>query len=127
MIRMFFKGLRAVLGPFMLLWEALSRPRAVVRAPAQQQVVDQQCQGLALYQFATCPFCIKVRQEMHRLALPIERRDTQKDPAHRDALLQGGGAAKVPCLKITDAAGQAQWLYESDAIVSYLSKRFSPT
>jgi len=123
---MFFKGLRAVLGPFMLLWEAVSRPRAVVRAPAQQQVVDQQCQGLALYQFATCPFCIKVRQEMHRLALPIERRDARNDAVHRDALLQGGGAVKVPCLKITDAAGQSQWLYDSGAIISYLSKRFAP-
>lgn len=126
MIRMFFKGLRVVLGPFMLLWETVTRPRPVVRAPAQQQSVDQQCQSLALYQFATCPFCLKVRQEMHRLALPIERRDAQKDPAHRAALLQGGGAVKVPCLKITDASGQVQWLYDSGAIISYLSGRFTP-
>ncbi len=126
MMRMFFKGLRVVLGPFMLMWEVVSRPRAVVRAPAQQQVVDQQCQGLALYQFATCPFCIKVRKEMHRLALPIERRDARNDPVHREALLQGGGAVKVPCLKITDASGQSQWLYDSGAIISYLSKRFAP-
>ena len=126
MIKMFFKGLRVVLGPFMLLWEALSRPRAIVRAPALQQAVDQQCQSLALYQFATCPFCLKVRQEMHRLALPIERRDAQKDLTHRDALLQGGGAVKVPCLKITDASGQTQWLYDSGAIINYLSGRFAP-
>jgi glutaredoxin len=122
---MFFKGLRVVLGPFMLLWEALSRPRRLVRAPALQQAVDQQCQSLVLYQYATCPFCIKVRQEMHRLALPIARRDAQKDPTHRDALLQGGGAVKVPCLKITDASGQAQWLYDSGAIIRYLSSRFA--
>lgn len=123
---MFFKGLRVALGPFMLMWEALNRPRSLVRAPALQQAVDQQCQSLALYQYATCPFCIKVRQEMHRLALPIERRDAQKDLTHRDALLQGGGAVKVPCLKITDASGQAQWLYDSGAIIRYLSSRFAP-
>lgn len=125
-MRYFFKGLRVVLGPFMLLWEMLSRPRPVVRAPALQQTIDQQCQSLALYQFATCPFCLKVRQEMHRLALPIERRDAQKDPTHRAALLQGGGAVKVPCLKIVDAAGQTQWLYDSGAIIRYLSDRFTP-
>ncbi len=124
---MFFRGLRVVLGPFMLLREKLSRPTAVVRAPAQQAAVDLQCQGLALYQFSTCPFCIKVRQEMHRLALPIERRDAQKNAVHRAALLQGGGAVKVPCLKITDTSGQAQWLYDSGAIISYLSKQFAPT
>ena len=39
-------------------------------------------------------------------------------------LVAGGGLAKVPCLKITDAAGAAQWLYDSDKIVAYLRGRF---
>jgi glutathione S-transferase len=30
----------------------------------------------------------------------------------------------VPCLKITDANGQSQWLFESGAIISYLNQRF---
>ncbi len=76
-IRLFFRTLRLVLGPFMLLWERLSRPAGLVRPPAQQAEVDQQCRNLVLYQFSTCPFCIKVRQEMHRLSLTIERRDAQ--------------------------------------------------
>ena len=76
-IRLFFRSLRIVLGPLMLLWERLSRPAAVQRAPAQQQAVAQQCTQLALYQFKTCPFCIKVRKAMHQLALPIEKRDAQ--------------------------------------------------
>ena len=125
-LRSFFKTLRIVLGPFMLLRERLTRPAGLVRAPAQQQAVDQQCQSLALYQFTTCPFCIKVRQEMRRLSLPIERRDAQKDPTNRDALMQGSGASKVPCLKITDAAGQSRWLNDSGAIIAYLRGRFSP-
>lgn len=123
-VRTFFKTLRLVLGPFVLLWEWLRRPRGVVREPAAQATVNLQCASLVLYQYTTCPFCIKVRQEMRRLSLPIERRDAQKDPAHRQALLQGGGAAKVPCLKITDAAGQSQWLYDSAAIIDYLRARF---
>jgi glutathione S-transferase len=63
---------------------------------------------------------------MRRLSLPIERRDAQKNETHRNALTQGGGKAKVPCLKITDASGQSQWLYDSDAIIGYLRARFAP-
>lgn len=125
LIRAFFRTLRAVLGPFMLLKECLTQPRGVVRDSALQTTVNLQCQNLALYQFSTCPFCIKVRQEMRRLSLPIEQRDAQHNATHRAELLQGGGAVKVPCLKITDASGQSQWLYESDAIIAYLRGRFS--
>lgn len=125
-IRAFFKTLRVVLGPFMLLKERLTQPRGVVREPALQTTVNLQCRNLALYQFRTCPFCIKVRQEMRRLSLPIEQRDAQHDATHRAELLQGSGATKVPCLKITDANGQSQWLSDSNAIVAYLRGRFAP-
>jgi len=124
-IRSFFRTLRIVLGPFMQVWEFVSRPKGMVRAPELQQAVNQQCQSLVLYQFTTCPFCIKVRQEMRRLSLPIERRDAQHHPQNRDALLQGADTIKVPCLRITDAHGQSQWLFESGAIISYLQGRFA--
>ncbi len=125
-VRAFFKALRLVLGPFVLLLEWLRKPRGLVREPAKQTLVDGQCANLALYQYTTCPFCIKVRQEMRRLSLPIERRDAQKNATNRNALLEGGGAAKVPCLKITDAAGKTQWLYDSTAIIAHLRARFAP-
>jgi glutathione S-transferase len=86
--------------------------------------VDLQCQSLVLYQFSTCPFCIKVRQEMHRLSLPIELRDSQNNSTHRSELLQSTGTTQVPCLKITDHNGQTQWLKESSAIVTYFRERF---
>ena len=124
LVRTFFKTLRVVLGPVMLLKERLTQPRGVVRDAAAQTTVNMQCKNLALYQFQTCPFCIKVRQEMRRLSLPIEHRDAQKDTAHRTALLHGGGAIKVPCLKISDGSGQSQWLYDSAAIIAYLRARF---
>jgi glutaredoxin len=124
-IRAFFRTLRVVLGPVMLLKERLTQPMGVVRAPATQASVDQQCQSLALYQFNTCPFCIKVRQEMRRLSLPIEKRDAQHHTANRDALLQGTGATQVPCLRITEADGQTRWLKDSAAIVAYLRERFA--
>jgi glutaredoxin len=123
-IRAFFKTLRLVLGPVMLFKERVTQPKGVQREPATQAAVDLQCQSLALYQFKTCPFCIKVRQEMRRLSLPIEKRDAQHNVAHREELLQSSGATKVPCLKITDAQGQTQWLQDSTAIVTYLRARF---
>jgi len=125
-IRSFFRTLRIVLGPFMQLWEFVTRPNGVVRTSELQQAVNQQCQGLVLYQFTTCPFCIRVRQETRRLSLPIERRDAQHHLQNRDDLLQGAGTVKVPCLRITDASGQSQWLFESGAIISYLQGRFAP-
>lgn len=124
-VRAFFRTLRAVLGPLMLLKERLTQPKGVVREPSAQTRVNLQCQNLALYQFQTCPFCIKVRQEMRRLSLPIEHRDAQHDTAHRTALLHGGGVIKVPCLKIVDASGKSQWLYDSSAIIAYLQARFA--
>ena len=124
-IRTFFRTLRVVLGPVMLLKERLTQPAGVKRAPAAQAEVDQQCQSLALYQFSTCPFCIKVRQEMRRLSLPIEKRDAQHHAANRNELLQGSGATKVPCLKITEADGQTRWLQDSTEIMAYLRERFS--
>ncbi len=123
--KMFFKTLRIVMMPFMLLWEKATTPKGVVRQPAAQQLIDQQCKDLALYQFRTCPFCIKVRRELSRLSLDVALLDAQKLPQHREALLQGGGRIKVPCLKITDEQGNSQWMYESSAIIQYLHGRFA--
>lgn len=124
-IRFFFQTLRFLLAPLMLLWEVVSRKRPVARTPAAQQRVDAQCKNLALYQFKTCPFCIKVRKEMHHLALSITRIDAQHDAAHRADLLAATGLTKVPCLRITDAKGQVQWMHDSKAIVGYLQSRFA--
>jgi glutathione S-transferase len=109
----------------MLLGEFVSRPKGLARSTQHQTEVDQQCRSMALYQYRTCPFCIKVRQEMRRLTLKVEQLDAQQPGKYRDDLVQGGGQTKVPCLKITDAAGNTQWLYESGEIIKYLRGRFA--
>ncbi len=124
-LRAFFKTLRIVIGPFMLLGEFVTRPKGVQRPAANQAEVDQQCAGITLYQYKTCPFCIKVRQEMRRLALNVRQLDAQQPGANREDLVRGGGQAKVPCLKITDQSGKTQWLYESAEIINYLRSRFA--
>ncbi len=124
-VRSFFKALRIALGPVMLLKERLSQPKGVLRSQAGQAAVDQACRGLVLYQYKTCPFCIKVRQEMRRLSLTVAKVDAQPEGPHRAALVQQGGQAKVPCLKITDEAGNSHWLYDSQKIISYLRSHFA--
>ena len=125
LFRIFFRTLRLVLGPILLLKEKLTAPKGLVRTPEAQQDVDRQCRSLALYQFKTCPFCIKVRQEMRRLALDIELRDAQHDDGHREALQQGGGKGVVPCLHIREENGASRWMYESADIIAYLRGRFA--
>jgi len=124
LFRIFFRTLRLVLAPFMLLWERLSAPKGMVRDAEQQAQVDALTQHMALYQFRTCPFCLKVRRELRRLSLNIELRDAQHNEQHRAELLLGGGAVKVPCLRLNDAQGQVQWMYESEDIIAYLRQRF---
>lgn len=123
-VRSFFRILRVFLGPLMLLWEFFSRPKGLVRPAASQQQIDQQCRDITLYQYRTCPFCIKVRKEMRRLSLSVEHRNVSKTGANRADLVRGGGLAKVPCLKIVDQTGASRWLYDSGEIISFLRGRF---
>ena len=124
-MKIFFKTLRLILMPFMLLWAKLATPKGIVREAQAQQQVDRECKKLALYHFKTCPFCIKVRHEIARLSLPIELRDAQHDTKHRNDLQSGGGKIQTPCLQITDNQGRVQWLYESNDIIKYLQQRFA--
>ena len=124
-VKTFFRTLRTILGPMLLLKEKLTRPKGILRPQAAQQQADLQCQKLALYQYKTCPFCMKVRQEISRLSLNIQRIDAQPPGPDREALTREGGLTKVPCLKITDAAGNSRWLYDSEKIVGYLRGQFA--
>lgn len=124
-VRYFFRAVRAVLTPVMVISETLTTPKPMQRSAQGQAQVDADSQQLALYQYRGCPFCIKVRKEIRRLNLPIEMRDPQQVEAHRAELLEGGGRIKVPCLRIQDERGGVQWMYESDDINRYLNERFA--
>lgn len=124
-IKMFFKTLRLIIGPVILGLDKLTSPRGIKRPQGQQQHIDEQARSLVLYQFNTCPFCIKVKRHNRRLSLKIETRDAQHNPQYRQELLSGGGQIKVPCLKIVDTKGNDRWLYESDEIIQYLDERFA--
>ncbi|RFA25803.1 glutaredoxin [Alkalilimnicola ehrlichii] len=123
-IRLFFRAIRLILTPIVLIAEKLTTPKPKPRTEAEQTALDRAAKKLALYQFRACPFCIKVRKEIVRLGLPIEMRDAQHDATHRAALETGGGRVKVPCLRIEHEDGRHEWLYESDAIKAWLQERY---
>jgi glutaredoxin len=125
LIRYFFKTVRLVLTPIVLLAHWMLTPKGVQRSTEAQQRVDEQTAHMALYHFRTCPFCLKVRREMSRLSLNIDLRDAQHEGPNRQELVAGGGEAKVPCLRITGDDGSVQWMYESNDIIDYLHRRFA--
>jgi glutaredoxin len=116
--------IRFILGRLILFFDWAFPPRGVKRDLTQQAQIDLQTNNLTLYQYAACPFCVKVRRAMKRQALKIDTRDVKRVLDAREELLAGGGLLKVPCLRIDDDAGQTQWLYESSDIINYLSERF---
>ena len=122
---MIWNLIRWPLGQLILLVDFLTSPQAPQRAPYEQAKIDQATRGMALYQFRACPFCVKTRRAMKRLGLNIELRDARRDQKWRHQLLTEGGRLQVPCLYIPEGSGEAQWLYESKDIISYLEQRFS--
>jgi len=123
--KIFFKTIRLIIGPIILFIDKITTPKGIKRPQDQQQKIDAEASKLVLYQFKTCPFCIKVKRHNKRLSLNIETRDAQHNPTYREELLQGGGEIKVPCLKIVDDKGNNSWMYESDDIMQYLQDRFA--
>lgn len=123
--KVLFKTIRLIAGPIVLFVDKVTTPKGIKRPQEQQDKIDQEVSNLVLYQFKTCPFCIKVKRHNKRLSLKIETRDAQHNPTYREELLQGGGEIKVPCLKIIDKKGNDSWMYESEDIMKYLQDRFA--
>ena len=114
--------IRWPLGQLILLIDALTAPTPPERPADTQARIDQATRDLALYQFRTCPFCVKTRRALRRLGLDIELRDARGDAQWRHELLSDGGRIQVPCLKIPQPDGGARWLYESNDIIAYLEQ-----
>lgn len=123
-IRYFFKLVHLIVGPILLTLDWLTTPRGIKRDPTEQQRINEQTKNLVMYQFLTCPFCMKTRRAIKRLSLNIETRDALKHAPSRQQLLEGGGEIKVPCLRITGENNHVEWLYESNEIIKYLKKNF---
>lgn len=119
---MIMKLIRWPLGQLILLVDAVTAPRRPQRDAATQARIDDAARNLAVYQYRACPFCVKTRRAMRRLGIEVELRDAKSDPRWRDELLAEGGRLQVPCLRIPQADGSVQWLYESNDIIAYLEQ-----
>jgi glutaredoxin len=119
-MKYFWMTVRFVLAKMILLADFCYRPKGTKRSTEKQADLDEQCQQLALYQYAACPFCVKVRWSMKRNNMKIKLCDAKRNEEFAYELENQGGKLKVPCLKITHLDGTSQWMYESKDIIAYL-------
>ena len=117
--------IRWILGQIILVLDFLTSPKPVVREAAAQKAIDDVTATMSMYQFKTCPFCVKVRRQLKRHALHIELRDAKNDAELKAELVREGGRHKVPCKKKKKADKSVEWLYESNDIVAYLNTQFN--
>lgn len=114
--------IRWPIGRLILLINFIFSPKSPKRMAETQQKIDAKTQNLSLYQLPSCPFCVKVRRTMKREGLNIELRNINQKNDYREELIREGGKRTVPCLRIEQANGQVQWLYESGDVVAHLQQ-----
>ena len=114
--------IRWFLGKLILFINAATLPKPIFRNGVDQDKVDKKTQYYTLYQFEACPFCVKVRRFIRKNSLKIELKDAKSNMGNKSELVNNGGKHKVPCLKIEKINAKTIWLYESDAIIAFLSK-----
>ena len=116
------KIIRWVLGRIILILDFVTRPKKMNRDADEQKKLDTLLKNHSMYQFHTCPFCVKVRRYLRKNSLNIEIRDARNDLKYREELKEFGGKIQVPCLRIEKSQDDIKWLYESDDIISYFDK-----
>jgi glutaredoxin len=98
--------------------------QSIQRSPEEQAALDARTTALSLYQFPSCPYCLRVRRAIRRLHLNIELRNASNNPDWRHELVTRGGKLQVPCLRIEHSPEKVEWLYESADIIRYLKRNF---
>jgi glutaredoxin len=111
------KIIRLILSFIILLLDRIFVPTSQVRSAQDQAAVDERAAGLVIYQYAACPFCVKVRRFLKGAGVTVQYRDAKSEPFASE-LLRGGGKMQVPCLRNQNNKS-AEWLYESNDIIQY--------
>ncbi|MDK2777889.1 MAG: glutathione S-transferase N-terminal domain-containing protein [Pseudomonadota bacterium] len=97
--------------------------RPVARTSDEQNQLDRESRRMHLYFCRTCASSITVKRQCEKLGLRVVEKDVMRVNAYRNELVHGGGAPKVPCLRVDNGQSE-EWLYSSDAILDYLKNRF---
>lgn len=116
--------IRWLLARIIFVVDLLFRPRIHKHSSDVQTQYDASAKLLSLYQYAACPFCVKVRWAIRRLGLSIEYKDAKRNAQYAKELVAGGGHLKVPCLRIEKNDGEVEWMYESSDIINYLTQQY---
>jgi glutaredoxin len=80
----------------------------------------QRLSGHTLYCRWGCGACISVRLAAWWNGITLQYRDTGMSEEYELELTNGGGKKQVPCLRIDEADGTSNWLYEAQDIIDYL-------
>lgn len=131
--------IRFILGRLILLINWITLPKPVVRSQPQQDQLDHVTQHLTVYEMLACPFCVKVRREIHRQGLKITTVDVKQSADEMGRLVNEGGKFQVPCLRVDTSSDtispstvsiqpsstssdkeKVQWIYESDEIIEHI-------
>lgn len=96
----------------------------VDRNAKEQSSLDRESRRIQLYFYRNCCESVKVRRHCKHLGLRVVEKDIERVNLYRNELLKGGGAMKVPCLRVEGRKG-TKWYYRQDEIEQYLDKRFS--
>ena len=115
------KIIRWFLKIFIYVIDTFFQPKLKKWPDEKQKILNEKTKDLNLYQFYACPFCVKVRWAARRMGLNLIIKDAKNDVLAKQRLLTRGGKVQVPCLHIA-GEGKDEWLYESKAIINYLSE-----
>jgi len=119
------KLIRKVLGFLILTLDRIFTPAPEVsRSAGEQSAIDAKLSGWSLYHLEACPFCVKVRRELKRLAINLPLKEINADPRNHEELMAGGKIDQVPCLRYHDETGAEKWMYESSDINAFLRNAF---
>ncbi|MGM0471231.1 MAG: glutathione S-transferase family protein [Bacillota bacterium] len=75
---------------------------------------------ITLYQFQSCPYCMKVRDKLDELDLEYETIEVPHAKEDRTTIKELSGQIKVPVLEDSDGTV----VHDSVAIIDYLEKNY---
>ncbi|WP_420590372.1 glutaredoxin family protein [Bacterioplanoides sp.] len=97
--------------------------KPIERSVTEQNHLNRASRRMHLYFCRTCPSSIEIKRHCQKLGLKVVEKDVLRVNAYRNELLHGGGAPRVPCLRVADGQDE-NWLYSRDKILEYLNQRF---
>ncbi len=95
------------------------------RTAQEQKKADRLAGSISLYDLDFSSRSVKIRRHLKYLNIPVTIKSLNRCNAYQKELLNGGGRAQVPCLRIESKDG-TRWIYDRVEIMAYLNRKFEP-